>query len=181
VENIGNIVEEFVQLAKGPTANMVAVDMLKITNEIVFSYRELAKNTEIKVLCSAENYVVNGDKTQLSQVMVNLIKNSIEAIDAKREIISANAPGKIIIKLTQFENAKGKIWLIIKFIDNGIGIPSSILSELYTPYVTTKAKGTGLGLTIVKKIIFDHGGGIKIGNNKGEGAWVKIKLAIINK
>jgi nitrogen fixation/metabolism regulation signal transduction histidine kinase len=67
---------------------------------------------------------------------------------------------------------------MLKFEDNGIGIPKKIIEKIYEPYVTSKKKGTGLGLAIVNKIIEEHSGNIKISNIKPNGACISITLPL---
>jgi len=175
VEDIGNIVEDFVQLAKTPTHNIMPLDISKIIDEVKFSHESIAPNVQIIISNKAQGSLIMGDKTQISQVMVNLIKNAIEAIEAKREAEDVNLIGKISIAINSNKDEKQ---LLIKIEDNGIGIPKKLLSSIHDPYVTTKANGTGLGLAIVKKIIEDHGGAIEITSNKKAGACVHINLPV---
>ena len=94
------------------------------------------------------------DKLQISRCFNNLIKNAIEAVE--------KIPNPSVeVKINNIENK-----IIIKIIDNGVGIDDKMVSKIFEPYFTTKSKGTGLGLSIVKRIIEDHGGKIKIEKNK---------------
>jgi two-component system nitrogen regulation sensor histidine kinase GlnL len=104
---------------------------------------------------------VHGNRDQLVQVLLNLVKNAAESIGQDRadgEIILSTAfrPG---MKL-QAPGAAGRVALPLEIVvrDNGPGVPSELLPNLFDPFVTTKAQGSGLGLALVAKVIGDHGG-----------------------
>lgn len=105
---------------------------------------------------------------QLNQVFMNLLSNAVEAIEKK---------GKIIIR-TRLESG----WAVIKFIDNGKGIPSSDLDHIFDPGFTTKGVGvgTGLGLSICYRIVNEHGGTIDVHSKEGKGATFTIRLPLIS-
>ncbi len=104
---------------------------------------------------------VVGSRDQLIQIFLNLVKNAAEAIgdeaiDGQITLTSAYRPG---VRLRTGENAEPvSLPLEICIRDNGSGIPSEIAANLFDPFVTTKAKGSGLGLALVAKLVGDHGG-----------------------
>jgi two-component system nitrogen regulation sensor histidine kinase GlnL len=106
---------------------------------------------------------VHGNRDQLIQVFLNLVKNAAEAIGAGRdgEIVFRTAfrPG---IRLSM-PGSRSKVSLPLEFtvMDNGPGVPEDLLPYMFDPFVTSKANGTGLGLALVAKIIGDHGGVIE--------------------
>jgi signal transduction histidine kinase len=101
---------------------------------------------------------------QINQVFLNILSNAAQAIEGE---------GKIIIETCEREE-----WLLIRFTDNGNGIPQKIISKIFDPFFTTKdvGKGTGLGLSISYSIIKDHGGKIEVESNTGEGSVFSIML-----
>ena len=119
-----------------------------------------------KVKCDIGNDVlpVFVDRDQIKRALMNLIKNSLEAI---------SEGGSVEIKtLTAHRNAR------VMITDNGPGLSPSAKENLFTPYFTTKPGGSGLGLVIVKKIITEHDGSIKIADIASGGTVVKIDLPI---
>ncbi len=102
---------------------------------------------------------VLGDKDQLIQVLLNLVKNAVEAIgnsDGEIILTTAYRPG---VRLSM-PGSRDRVSLPLEIcvIDNGSGVPDDLLPHLFDPFVTTKSSGTGLGLALVAKIIGDHGG-----------------------
>ena len=107
--------------------------------------------------------MIRGDKNNLKQVFINLIKNSMEAMPAG---------GKIEVTGNQ-DPAEG---VIIEVKDHGNGISPSNLEKLGDPFFTSKEKGMGLGLTITKKIIQEHRGHLKIESEEGNGTTATVIL-----
>ncbi len=93
----------------------------------------------------------------MSQALTNLLKNAGEAIETRLEKgIEPDLKGRIHVSISMQDEA-----VHISISDNGIGLPQD-RSRLFEPYVTTRDKGTGLGLPIVKKIIEEHGGNLRL-------------------
>jgi nitrogen fixation/metabolism regulation signal transduction histidine kinase len=110
---------------------------------------------------------INGDAMRLRQVVHNLLHNSHDALQQSEH--------REIILLT--ENTPRMFKLSV--LDNGSGFPEHVLARAFEPYMTTKEKGTGLGLPIVKKIVDEHGGTISIENRQSGGTCVSIFLPLI--
>jgi signal transduction histidine kinase len=113
-----------------------------------------------------ELLIIHGDPVSIRQVLHNLIKNALEAIDGH---------GQIDIDVHRVQ--KNDIDFIeIGLHDNGVGIKDEQIEQIFEPYVTTKVKGTGLGLAIVKKIIEEHGGAIWVDTSRKVGAGFILQL-----
>jgi signal transduction histidine kinase len=108
---------------------------------------------------------VNWDRNQIQQVIMNLIQNSIDSIELD---------DNIVIQVDEYAN--NQIALIIS--DSGCGIPEHILNKIFNLYYTTKAKGTGIGLSLVQRIIVEHGGTISVESLEGRGSTFSIILPI---
>ena len=105
-----------------------------------------------------------GDPTQLRQVIHNLLQNAQDAT------LETNRPAQLIeitTELVQIQDAdQNRSAVRMTITDSGPGFQAKILARAFEPYITTKSKGTGLGLAVVKKIIDDHGAKIEIRNRK---------------
>ncbi len=111
------------------------------------------------------DYYVNCNGLRIKQVLINLIKNSIEAME------QSGVGGDIYINLTQKEND-----YLITVRDNGPGINAQVLSEIFNPFFTTKRKGTGLGLSISNQLMNEHGGKILVDSELGAGTTFTLLL-----
>jgi two-component system nitrogen regulation sensor histidine kinase NtrY len=108
---------------------------------------------------------IHADKNLLEQAFINLVKNSMEALKDRSD-------GLIQIKAFLPERAQ----LMLEVSDNGPGISPEIQSQIFIPFFTTKQKGTGIGLSIVRKIINMHGGNIHVSSREGKGCTFVIRL-----
>ncbi len=141
-------------------------EILEEALEIAFHSKDSKLKIEnIDIMPNIEqDLFVEGDKTALQQVFINLIINAFEAIEGK---------GKVEISLEK-EGDFAKV--IIK--DTGIGISKENLKKIFDPFYTTKERGTGLGLAVVKRILEDHRGIIEVVSEKGEGTTFIVKLPL---
>ena len=126
------------------------IELLKKTDETIDINLIFSKSNDLNLSC---------DNEQISRVIFNLIKNSIESIQEKALKIG-NFDKKISIEIKRIKN-----YIAINIFDNGIGFSKKTTKELIKPYYTTKEKGSGLGLSIVNKIINDHNGAIEFNSN----------------
>lgn len=170
VKDIGTMVEEFVQFARMPAPNFANIDLTKLIREAIFSRKCLEKNIRYVIEIDENAVIVNCDSRQISQVLLNLLKNAEESIESSLNVNN----GEIIIRLVKHEmNAD------LYIIDNGAGFSAELFDRLTEPYVTNKSTGTGLGLAIVKKILDDHKVTIAFTNGLNNGAIIKLTFNII--
>ena len=111
---------------------------------------------------------IQGDAQQLRQVVHNLLQNAQDATG------SSDHPQVSIA--TQWVPTSGRVRLVVR--DNGPGFPLKILKRAFEPYVTTKSRGTGLGLAVVKKIADEHNARIDLKNRESEGAVVGAQVSL---
>jgi two-component system nitrogen regulation sensor histidine kinase NtrY len=171
IKQIENLVNEFSDFARMPKPILKDNNLVVIIKDNINLLKELDDKIELNFNYLEDNISLNSDSEQLSRVVFNLIKNSIESIHDKQQNI-LNYKGKIEIEL----NVKDTyIEFMVK--DNGVGfeIFKNNIKDILNPYFTTKINGTGLGLAIVNKIINDHQGSLDFKSIK-EGACVQIRF-----
>lgn len=168
IDNLSYIASEFSNFARMPEARAEELDLCSLLNKAVDMYRN---DEQVKVTLSGAQqplYVLS-DHSQLLRVFSNLLENAKQAIPVGKMGIIAVA---VIIE----DNSA-----IVKFTDNGVGIPEDVVKKLFQPYFTTKTSGTGLGLAMTKKIIEFWKGTIWFETKEGEGSTFYIKLPLIDR
>lgn len=162
IENLDSIARSFSEFAKLPEPRKKLDDVNEIINEVKFLYSEY-KGIEIN--CELDDKVkkILIDRERIKQVLINIVKNSIEAMEES---------GKIDIK-SGINIERDKVEISVR--DNGKGL-SIDHSLLFVPHFTTKKKGSGLGLAISKRIVEAHDGNISVSSKEGEGTTFTITL-----
>mgnify|MGYP001440204947 FL=1 len=170
IKQIENLVNEFSDFARMPKPMLRINNLIDLINSNIELLREIDHTIDINLIFSKnDNLNLSCDNEQISRVIFNLIKNSIESIQEKALKIG-NFDKKISIEIKRINN-----YIAINIFDNGIGFSIKTTKELIKPYYTTKKKGSGLGLSIVNKIINDHNGTIEFNSNT-TGTNIIIKL-----
>jgi nitrogen fixation/metabolism regulation signal transduction histidine kinase len=173
VQAMKEMVNDFRDFAKTPTPQLKPVSINTLTSEILGLYEGSPLRTQLDPNCPK----IMGDPTQLRQVIHNLLQN---AQDATLEGSHPSSPVEVKTELAPYGEHNGIIQNAVRLTisDSGVGFTAKILARAFEPYITTKSKGTGLGLAVVKKIIDDHSAKIEIRNRmQGEeviGAQVSI-------
>jgi PAS domain S-box-containing protein len=165
VEAMKEMVDDFSQYAKLSKKQAADIDLTELVQEVLVLYTSKPGVT-FKTDYETGSLMIKGDPVSIRQVLHNLIKNALEAIEAKGQI-------EIGLHRVQKNNSD---FIEIAFYDDGPGIKDEQIEQIFEPYVTTKAKGTGLGLAIVKKIIEEHGGAIWVDTRRKTGAGFIIQL-----
>jgi nitrogen fixation/metabolism regulation signal transduction histidine kinase len=169
VETMKEMVKAFSDYARPPKIELEWLDLNQLVGEVVDLYRG-AKGLHLIQELDPAMPAIEADAGRLRQLLNNLMKNAIEAGDAKSEI-------ELVITSRCTDEPECR-YVELQFHDNGPGIPEEMLGQLFEPYVTTKPKGTGLGLAIVKKIVEEHGGMISAENRKEGGTIISIRLPL---
>jgi nitrogen fixation/metabolism regulation signal transduction histidine kinase len=162
VENMKGMVNAFSEYARAPALNFQVSDLNVLLTEVAELYKSNDQQVEIVVETSSIPEVML-DRNRMRQLLVNLLKNALEALDTVKH------EAKVILS-TRYHSGQKNKWVTLEIEDNGPGIPENLLPQLFEPYVTNKSKGTGLGLAIVKKIVEEHNGTISAsnrGNDRG--------------
>jgi nitrogen fixation/metabolism regulation signal transduction histidine kinase len=164
VQAMKRMVNEFSDYARMPAPELKTLDLNALILEVLGLYE--ASNVDIRLNLVDALPAIQGDATQLRQIIHNLLRNAEDAQE--------NSAEKRIGVTTRCID--GMAELVVN--DRGPGFPPEIMSRVFEPYVTTKAGGTGLGLAIVKKIVDEHRGQIKIRNRQSVGAEISILLPL---
>ena len=178
VDAMKRLVNEFRDYARLPAAELKPLDLNFLISEVMHLYGSETSQVQVQMELDPRSPKVLGDAQQLRQVIHNLLQN---AQDATESAGHTSAENHVTIK-TQWLETAGRVRLSV--LDCGTGFPEHILKRAFEPYVTTKTKGTGLGLAVVKKIADEHGIRVDIANRMAEGqvvgAQVSLSFAIEN-
>lgn len=178
VDAMKRLVNEFRDYARLPAAQLQPLDLNALVTEVVHLYDSDIAQVPIAMALDPLCPLILGDAQQLRQVMHNLLQNAQDAT----ETAGARDPAAQVLIKTQWNDSVRRVRLSV--LDSGTGFPEHILKRAFEPYVTTKAKGTGLGLAVVKKIADEHGTRVDIANRVVDGqvlgAQVSLSFAIDN-
>lgn len=172
VEAMKRLVNEFRDYARLPSARLVALDLNALVTDILHLYNP--ENAKIAVQSDLEPDLppIQGDAEQLRQVIHNLVQNAQDASEATQ--------AEPVCLQTRFNPTLGEVRLLVR--DSGPGFPPAMLKRVFEPYVTTKPKGTGLGLAVVKKIADEHGARVEVSNlvegGRTRGAQVSLSFPV---
>ena len=169
VEDIGRMVDEFSSFARMPAPVLKPEDLTAIVERAVFLERTAHSDIAFTTRFVARPLTVRCDGRLVGQALINIVKNAVEAIEARVLESGPNPPGQIVVTVDQ---ASGRVVVTVE--DNGKGLPKRGRERLTEPYVTSRAKGTGLGLAIVKKIMEDHQGELLLEDAEPSGARVRL-------
>ncbi len=169
VASMDSMVSAFANYANTPEIQKVMTSLNTLINKSASLY-DNHDGVRVDLDLSGDLPKLQLDQDAISRVLINLIKNSIEAKKDK---------SKLNIKIkSRIKNKEGVVQLTI--IDNGRGFPEDIIDQVFEPYITTKEKSGGLGLAIVQNIIEQHDGQIFASNVKPHGARITIEFSIID-
>ncbi|SDB88057.1 sensor histidine kinase [Paraburkholderia lycopersici] len=156
------MVDDFRDYARTPPAVLASLQLNDLVSEVLTLYGAEEGKSAIKVELS-DLPVIRGDATQLRQVIHNLLQNAQDAV-ADTENPRVTLETRAVEYGDPDAQGRTRVAVRLTVSDNGPGFPARILTRAFEPYVTTKAKGTGLGLAMVKKIVDEHGARIDIRN-----------------
>lgn len=150
-DNLMGFVQAYRRIANPPTIQCTKIDVQKLFAEVCQLLGEQARSKNIRLTSkiTPENLVLNADPVQVEQVLINLLKNALEAINRTID-------GEVV--LHAYIGGGGNI--IMDIVDNGCGIPSDKLEQIFVPFYTSKREGTGIGLFLVKQIMQAHLGSV---------------------
>ena len=173
VERLERIVNETLYFSRGMAPSFIAVNLNTEIREVLLMFREEFEEARISPMIdlSPDLPVIFADPDQLRQVVWNLVSNAVQAMGGSG----------ILTVATHLADPEEGIGVVLEVSDSGGGIPHDVVQNIFNPFFTTKAKGTGLGLPIVHAIIEKHGGAIHLDNREGVGVAFSIFLPLVPK
>ncbi|MFT3778369.1 MAG: ATP-binding protein [Ottowia sp.] len=176
VDAMKRLVNEFRDYARLPTAELKPLDLNALVAEVLHLYGgdgATGLPAPLRLECDRACPPVMGDAQQLRQVIHNLVQNALDASEQPAE--PAGGDRGVIVR-TQWQATSHRVRLAV--LDHGHGFSDAILKRAFEPYVTTKAKGTGLGLAVVKKIAEEHGARLDVSNRVADGRVVGAQVSL---
>jgi len=161
VQAMKQLVNEFRDYARLPSAKLHPLDLNALVAEVLSLYAEAQESGRLTAVLDHDASRIVGDASQLRQVIHNLVQNALDAVHDRPD-------GHVELALQQSWTPEGQprsVRLVIT--DNGPGFAEKVLKRAFEPYVTTKSKGTGLGLAVVKKIADEHAARVRLTNLHG--------------
>ena len=158
VQAMKTLVNEFRDYARLPAARPQALDLNALVSEVLTLYATAQESGRLRAELTPGLPLILGDTTQLRQVIHNLVQNALDAV-AERPV------GCVRLRTEIARTEQGELRAVrLQVLDNGPGFSEKVLKRAFEPYVTTKSKGTGLGLAVVKKIADEHGARVRLAN-----------------
>lgn len=177
VDTMKKMVNAFSEYARIPKLHLRNIDINNLIREVVELYSTNQSDAKI-ILDLKGKPIITADADRMRQLLINLIKNALEAMQEKttgeESILSIYSEIEL---MDVMDNRRDNF--VLNICDTGPGISENLLPHLFEPYKTTKVKGTGLGLAIVKRIVEEHDGWVTAKNNTDNGATISIYLPII--
>jgi signal transduction histidine kinase len=171
VDRISSLINELLDFARPSEPKLDFEDINAILDGMILLVSTETKKKQINIAkkYASELPLVQIDREQIKQVFLNILLNSIEATSER---------GEITVKTRSFEKPGGESYIQIEFTDTGRGIPAEHLEDIFTPFFTTKDKGSGLGLSISHQIVQDHKGYIDVESelNRGTSFFINLPL-----
>jgi two-component system sensor histidine kinase HydH len=178
VERLDRVVGDVLDYARPSRGNIGALDLNSVvsrTLKVLSSNREDECRVQTKLADDLPE--VRADAELLRQVLINLVKNAMEAMEGRGQVtVTTRLRSPRHLDASGGEQARG--WAEIAVRDEGTGISDSVLQSLFVPFFTTKAKGTGLGLAISQRMVEEMGGRIEVVSQQGAGATFTLVLPL---
>ncbi len=172
VGDLRKMVDEFSSFARLPKPVFRPENSHDLVKQALFLQEVAHPEIDFRLESEGEtDMLIDCDRHQVGQAMTNVLKNAVEAIEARARNAEPDYRGRIAVGM-----AASAAMLTVTVEDNGVGLPQD-RERIVEPYVTTREKGTGLGLAIVNKIVEEHGGDMTFGGTTGGGTRVTLRFA----
>lgn len=173
IERLNQIITHYLALSKIGGSQRETVDLTRVASAFVAEQREraAARGATLGLQASSGACLVHADRHQLRRVLLNLLDNALDAVEAHAP--ARKAPGRITISVRRGPDGAR---LVVR--DNGPGVPASVRERPFEPFRSTKPRGAGLGLYLVREIVSAHGGSIALLDVAGGGARAVVRLPL---
>lgn len=171
INRANRIISEFLSVTKLPVNKKTFTSINQLVKEVILLYESECILRDISLVTSLakEDYKYMLDASQFKQVLINMLRNAIEALDSADKTTRR--------EITIFTKTEGDVFIVgIK--DSGCGMEPETVTQLFSPFFSTKPNGNGIGLNICKKIIEEHGAGIHVESKAGAGSVFSISFPI---
>jgi two-component system, NtrC family, sensor histidine kinase HydH len=166
VQRLETFLGDLRDFTRPATPVMQKMNINEVIHDVDVLMKEEAKNRDINLVEQLDPQLptLTADPNQMRQVVLNLVKNAFEAMDAG---------GRVVLASGAEDN---QVWFSVE--DTGGGMPPEVLEKIFNPFFTTKKKGTGLGLAVINKIVADHHGSVSVQSLPGQGTTFRINLPV---
>ena len=171
VGDLRRMVDEFSSFARLPKPVFRGEDPVDLARQALFLQEVARPDINFTFVSDSRIGIIACDRHQFGQAMTNVLKNAVEAVEARQKAGVADFRGRISVTI-----GGGEEEVVVTIADNGIGLPQD-RERIVEPYVTTREKGTGLGLAIVNKIVEEHGGDMTFASGDPDGTVVTMRFA----
>lgn len=183
VNRLNSVVVEFLDYARPFRGTFVALsvnDAVKRTAQLMqHDLKSNGSNVEVGLELADDLPDVSGDAERLQQVLINLILNAADAMKRNGRIIIATKKSADMTDAALWTLKEPKQFVEVRIKDEGPGIAPPLLEQIFIPFFTTKARGTGLGLALCQRIVQHHGGSLEVRSLEGHGATFVIRLPAV--
>ncbi|HEY7911115.1 MAG TPA: ATP-binding protein [Blastocatellia bacterium] len=173
VSHLARLVTDFLNFARPQQLSLSPVDLDQVIEQSVTEIKQSLASADIELKVHGEFATVSGDESLLRRVFVNLVRNAAEAIDPHSDYKRIEVVGSV-------DTGHRKSYAHVKVIDTGAGIAAEDVPRVFIPFFTTKTRGYGIGLAIVKKILIAHGGDVTVERSSPAGTVFHCRLPLTN-
>ena len=177
VDRLDGLLEQLRSLSTSPPLQLDAVNIHRILNHVLALQRQAPEWGDIVLRTEFDPSLpaVLGDRAQLTQVFLNLVKNAVESLRGRGTV---RVVTRIETRYHVRRRTRRRQFLSVVVADDGPGVPDDVQSQLFSPFFTTKSRGTGLGLAVCHRIVSEHAGTIAYEPHPGGGARFRVILPV---
>jgi len=165
---LSNFIKRFHQITSLPKPQLQEIQLPALIERSISLFKAQAQSQETQLLFNHQSScLVLGDSAQIEQALINLIKNALEAVEK-------SSHKEVCLTLFQQENLNGGQHLLLDIQDSGSGIAPHVIDQVFVPFFTTKKQGSGIGLSLSRQIMIQHGGDLKYVTKPDSGACFRL-------